>query len=303
MSVLVVGTIGLDAIKTPAESVEGIAGGSAVHFAYAASLLGPVSLVGVVGEDYPPEYLEALARRGVDTAGVERAPGRTFRWGGEYFEDMNRRETRYTELNVVETYRPRIPEALRGGTFAFLANGPASTQSVVLDQLAAPRLVICDTMDLWIRTEREVLERLLGRVDAVVLNDEEAGLLTGERDLVRSALAVLRLGPRAAIVKKGSHGALLAIEDRLISLPAFPVPRVHDPTGAGDSFAGGLVGSLARDGAAGGLDVPAWKRAVAYGTVAASFNVEAFGVGGLARATPEALEGRFRAYADMVRID
>jgi len=303
MSVLVIGTIGLDAIKTPAAEVEEIVGGSAIHFAYAASLFGPVSLVGVIGEDFPQGHLDALARRGVDTRGVERAPGRTFRWSGEYFDDMNRRQTRYTQLNVVETYRPRVPAPLARRASAFLANGPATTQAAVLDQLVEPRLVVCDTMDLWIRTERDVLEDLLRRVDAVVLNDDEAKLLTGEGDLVRAALAVQDLGPKATIVKKGSHGALLAVGDALLSLPALPIRRVLDPTGAGDSFAGGVLGSLARDGGDSAFDPRAWKRAVAYGIVAASFNVEAFGVEGLDRATPEALERRFRAYADMLRIE
>lgn len=302
MSILVVGSIALDTVETPYGRREDLLGGSATHFAYAASLFGPVRLVGVVGEDFPAAHLEALAERGVDTAGVTVVRGgRSFRWSGRYSPDMNARETLSVELNVFGEFRPAIPRAFADSRFVFLANGAPATQACVLDQVEEGAFTLCDTMDLWIETARADLLGLLERVDGVVVNDGEARALTGELNTARAASRILGLGPRYVVVKKGEHGSLLVGREGRFLLPAYPVEVVRDPTGAGDSFAGALMGALAREGTA---SFAALRRALVHATVVASFNVEAFGVEGLRgpRGAEDAeVVGRRARFLEMVR--
>ncbi|MBI4574970.1 MAG: sugar kinase [Planctomycetes bacterium] len=300
MSILVVGSIALDTVETPHGRREDLLGGSATHFSYAASLFGPVRLVGVVGEDFPSAHLEALAGRGVDTSGVTVVPGgRSFRWSGSYSPDMNSRETRSVELNVFGTFRPLIPRRFADSRFVFLANGAPATQACVLDQVGEGAFTVCDTMDLWIATARADLLALLGRVDGVVVNDGEARALTGEGNTTRAASRILEMGPRYVVIKKGEHGCLLVGREGLSLLPAYPVEVVRDPTGAGDSFAGALMGALARDGA---VDFAAMRRALVDATVVASFNVEAFGVEGLRDLRGPEMEARRARFLEMVSL-
>ena len=296
---IVVGTIGIDQIATPNGSRDECVGGSAIHFSYAASLFGPVRIVGIVGEDFPPDEIRKLADRGVDTTGIEIVSGKTFRWSGKYFDDMDNRETLLTELNVFGDWQPVVPEAWKDSRTLFLANGSPRTQLNVLDQTPGADLVVCDTMDLWINTERENLELLLRRVNGVVINESEALLFTGEPTLMQAGESLKALGPEFVIIKKGTHGALTFSAAGVSALPAFPINKVYDPTGAGDSFAGGLLGYLT----AGGDRSPAeLKRAVAYATCVASFNVEDFGADRLSGLEKSELESRFAAYRDMLAL-
>jgi len=300
MSLLVVGSIAFDCIKTPAAEVHDVLGGAAVYFSLAASHFSPVRLVGVVGRDFPESHLKMLADRGVDTAGVEVAGGKTFRWSGEYFGGMNRRETRSVELNVFESFEPKIPARFRESEYVFLANAPPSTQASVLDQVRKPRFVMADTMDLWIRTQRSDLDALLRRVDGIVINDDEARLLTGSESLVRAGKDILEMGPQRVVLKKGEHGGMLFTREKVIPLPAYPVAELRDPTGAGDSFAGGLMGYLA---SAGNVETASFQRALARATVLASFTVEDFGVRRLLEARREDIEQRYREYCSLLRVE
>jgi sugar/nucleoside kinase (ribokinase family) len=300
MSLLVVGTLAYDTIETVDERREGILGGSATHFAMAAALFGPARLVGVVGEDFGAADLEFLSTRGVDTSGVERAQGKTFRWAGRYEADWNTRHTLDTQLNVLAGFDPKIG-AYRDSTFLFLANAIPCVQARALDQVDAPLFTMLDTMNLWIEDDVQCkdLLKVLRRVDAVVVNDEEARMLTGERNLIRAARAVLGLGPRYVLLKKGEHGAFLMGEDVHFSLPAYPVEDVVDPTGAGDSFAGGFMGYLNEHGK---VDAGALRRAMLYGTVTASFCVEGFGVDGLAERTRADVDERIDELRSIVNV-
>jgi len=310
MSLLVVGSIAFDTIKTPHGELEDALGGAAVYFSLAAGLFTEVRLVGVVGGDFAEDQVDFLRRHRVDASGLERIPtGRTFRWAGQYSADMNQRTTLSVELNVFENFRPKIPAAFRDSRFVFLANGSPVTQQSVLDQVQRPLFVMADTMDLWIETERKELERLLTRVDGLLLNDSEALLLTGEGNVIRAGKAIQGMGPGRVVVKKGEHGAILFDGDEILPFPALPLSEVRDPTGAGDSFAGALMGYLASAsiaGAAGGDGRPperrALKEALAYGAVVASFTVADFGVGGIARATPAAVEERFQKYRERLAL-
>ena len=294
---LVVGTIGIDQIATPNGSRDECIGGSAIHFAYAASLFGPVRIVGIVGNDFPEDQIHRLADRGVDTAGIEIVPGKTFRWSGRYFDDMDNRETILTELNVFGDWKPKIPEAWKDSRSLFLANGSPRLQLDVLDQLPEAERVVCDTMDFWITTERADLETLLRRVNGVVINESEALLFTGEPTVMGAGRELIGLGPDFVIIKQGAHGTLTFSEAGATALPAFPVPRVYDPTGAGDSFAGGLMGYLQAN-----PDAAELKRAVAYATCVASFNVEDFGTERLGRLARKELEERYAAYREMLTV-
>jgi len=275
MPVLIVGSIALDDIKTPVQERSGLLGGSAAYGAVAASFFSPVLLVGVVGEDFPSEHVEFLRSRGVNLDGLKTAPGNTFRWSGEYLGDMNTRETRFVALNVFETFQPELPSHYRSSPIVLLANIAPPLQHAVLDQAERPGFVIADTMDLWIQTARDSLLELLRRVDLLILNDSEARELTGESNLVKAGRRLLGLGPRFVAVKKGEHGCLLFGEGgEIFACPAFPLEEIHDPTGAGDTFAGGLAGHLASlRGRPGFADL---REGVLRGTVLASFNVEAF---------------------------
>jgi sugar/nucleoside kinase (ribokinase family) len=296
-SVLVVGSIAFDSIEAPTGAVEDALGGSATFFSYVASYFTRPRLVGDVGEDFPDRFRQVFAGRQIDTAGLVTQKGKTFRWKGKYHQDMNTRDTLEIHLNVFGTFDPVVPEKFRDSTHVFLANGSPRVQARVLDQTRKPVLVLADTMDLWISTDRDALLELLRRVDGLLLNDSEARLLTDEDNLVRAGQAVRRLGPKFVIIKKGEHGAMLFSQDGIFVVPAYPTAEVIDPTGAGDSFAGGVLGYLASD------DSPPpgrLRRAMAYGTVAASFTVEGFGLDRLLRTTRQEIDGRLDVYRNML---
>jgi cytidine kinase len=297
MTLLAVGTVAFDSIETPFEARTEVLGGSATHFAYAARLFGPVEVVAVVGTDFPRPTLERFGALGIGTGGIEVAEGRTFRWSGRYEADWNTRHTLDTQLNVFERFDPKIPAAQRATRFLFLANAQPAVQLRALEQLRAPELVVADTMNLWIDTRLGELEELLGRIHGLVLNEEEARMLTGRRNLFQAGRLLLEKGLRFVILKKGEHGAFLLGRDVRFALPAYPVEDVVDPTGAGDSFAGGFMGSLA---AAGRVDQAALRRAMLYGTVTASFCVEGFSVEGLEPVDRARLARRYEELATLV---
>jgi sugar/nucleoside kinase (ribokinase family) len=314
MSLLVVGTIAYDSIETPAGRVTDEIGGSATFFALAASRFTDVRLSGVVGEDFPLARLEKLFHgRKVDFAGVEAVKGgRTFRWSGRYEGDMNAAQTLETQLNVLATFRARLPGEYPKTPFVFLANTAPAVQLEVLEQVeaAGPQspagapgarrekpFVVADTMNFWIETQKDGLLEVLRRVDGIILNDGEARQLTGERNLIRAGTKVLELGPKVVIVKKGEHGAFLFSTYLFHALPAYPVSEVVDPTGAGDTFAGGVMGYLARTGR---VSVGTLKRGLVYGTVAASFTVGDFGTRAIAAATREDMEMRVQEFLHFV---
>jgi len=289
MTVLVVGSMAFDTIETPFGVERDCLGGSATYFSLAARLFTSVRLCSVVGEDFPQKHRKLLEERGIDLQGLEQKRGKTFRWSGRYSADMNSRTTLDVQLNTFGDFQPRIPADYRDTPFVFLANGSPATQLAVLDQVEKPRLRVADTMDLWIEREREGLLELLRRVDGVILNDSEIKLLTGEHNLIRAGRAALALGPSLVILKKGEHGCFLFSNSFHYALPAYPTETVIDPTGAGDSFAGGFMGYLATCDS---LDLGSMKRAVAYGTVMASLTVEGFGVNRLAAADRDQVERR-----------
>ena len=299
MSVLIVGSTALDSIKTPHRENPRLLGGSASHAAVAASFFSPVKLVGIVGDDFPKRYVELYRRHGIDLEGLQRAPGRTFHWAGEYEINMNNRRTLTTELGVFETFTPNLPVAHRQTPFVLLANIAPALQRHVLDQMRRPRFVAADTMDLWLNIALDDLLKLLLRIDALVLNDSEARQLTKEDNVIAAARKIHRLGPRYVIVKKGEHGALLSSPSGMFISPAFPLNKVVDPTGAGDSFVGGLIGYLAT--CKGAIETNL-KRGMIYGSVVASFCCEGFGLTRTTRITRAAIEQRARQLERMVRF-
>ena len=273
--VLVVGSVALDSVETPFGKADEVLGGSATFFSASASLLAPVQLVGIVGSDYPIDRLEQLAKRGVDLAGLERAEGESFHWRGRYRHDLNSAETIETRLGVFSHFRPKIPEQFRNAPFVFLGNIDPRLQLEVLQQVSKPRLVACDTMNFWIESRRSDILALLPRVDILTLNDAEARQLTEEVNLVKAARWIMEHGPRHVIIKKGEHGAFMFTRSSVFYAPAYPLEEVFDPTGAGDAFAGGFIGYLARTG---DLSEPNLKRAVVYGSAMGSFAVERFSI-------------------------
>ena len=302
MSLLVVGSVAYDSIKTPHGEVSHALGGSAVYFSLAASLFAPVRLVGVVGDDFAEDDISFLKRPSIDVSGLEQVSGgRTFRWSGEYSADMNSRETLSVELNVFEDFQPKIPQDFRDSRFVFLANGSPVTQMSVLDQVENPDFVMADTMDLWIQAQQADLLKLLRRVDGLLVNDSEALLLTDCHNVIEAGRAILELGPSRVVIKKGEHGAILFDRDQIVPLPAYPVSTVRDPTGAGDSFAGALMGHVARSA---GLPIEprVLKAALAHGTVAASFTVEDFGVRRIAEVTESDALARFEKYREYLSL-
>lgn len=308
MPLVCTGTIGIDTVETPAERRERVLGGSCTYFAAAAALHGPVRIVAAVGGDFPASFRRRIeSLRGVDLRGLQVRPAsRTFAWGGRYHADMNTRDTLFTELGVLAEPPPPIPPEYADSQFVFLANTHPAVQRHMLAAFPRRRLAVADTMDLWINTARDELGALLREVDGLVLNYDEAERLTGRANTVAAARHVLELGPRFVVVKKGEHGALLVHGDAVAALPAFPSENVTDPTGAGDSFAGGMMGYLAWDGMKGrtepGADFEALRRAVVHGTVVASFTIESFGLDRLASLTRAELDARFDQYARMVRV-
>ena len=303
MSVLIVGSIALDDIKTQLAEHKNLLGGSASYGAVSASNFSPVSLVGIVGEDFPKEHVELFRSREIDLAGLQIVPGKTFRWSGEYMWDMNTRETRSVELNVFETFTPALPDGYRDTPIVLLANIAPDLQHHVLDQVSQPRFVIADTMDLWINISKDSLTRLIGRVDMLILNDGEARQFTGETSLIKAGKKIREMGPAYVAIKKGEHGCLLfGPEAEFFSCPAFPLEDIHDPTGAGDTFAGGLAGYLAAN-AAGGVTFEALKKAVVYGSVLASYNVEAFSLERLKTVDKAQIESRYDLFRQISQFE
>ncbi len=299
-TVLVVGSVALDSVETPFGRADDVLGGSGTFFSSAASHFTPVQLVGVVGDDYPIEKLEALRERGVDISGVERAAGTSFRWRGRYRHDLNSAETLETHLGVFSHFRPKIPEAFRRAPFVFLANIDPRLQLQVLEQVEKPRLVACDTMNFWIESRRPELVELLGHVDLITLNDGEARQLTGLTNLVQAARWILDKGPKHVLIKKGEHGAFMFTHDSVFFAPAYPLESVFDPTGAGDSFAGGFIGSLA---ATGDLSDRAMRRAVVVGSAMGSFAVEKFSNTRLLEITRADIDARVQEFRQLVAFD
>jgi sugar/nucleoside kinase (ribokinase family) len=290
MSVLVVGSVALDSVETPFGKADNVLGGSGNFFAASASHLSPVQLVGVIGSDYPIEKLEqAFAPRPIDLAGLERAEGTSFRWRGRYRHDLNMAETLETHLGVFSNFRPKIPEQFRNAPFVFLGNIDPRLQLDVLTQVAKPKLVACDTMNFWIESRRADVLKLLEHVDLITLNDAEARQLTDEFNLVRAARWIMARGPKHVVIKKGEHGAFMFTASSIFFAPAYPLEAVFDPTGAGDSFAGGFMGYLARNG---DLSEENLRRAVVYGSAMGSFAVEKFSVDRLLEITPEDIRQR-----------
>ena len=301
MSVLIVGSIALDTVKTPVEEHADLLGGSASYAALAASFFTAVKMVGIVGDDFPESEFDFWKSRHIDASGVQRVAGKTFRWSGEYAWDMNTRETRSVALNVFEDFRPELPENYRETDFVLLANIAPALQSHVLDQMKRPRFVVADTMDLWIETTRADLDALLPRVDLLILNDSEARELTKETSLIKAGRKIRQFGPKYVAIKKGEHGALLFGEDQFFSSGAYPLEDIHDPTGAGDTFAGGMAGYLATT--SGTPDFATLRRAVIYGSVLASFNVEAFSLERLRTLTMDEVKARYELFRAMSTFD
>jgi len=298
MPLLVVGSIALDCIETPTAKRDDVLGGSAVFFSYAASFFSPVRMIGAVGEDWPQQHTRLLEDRGIDTSGLQTiAGGRTFRWRGRYLPNMNDRETLEVHLNVLGDFQPQLNGTHRDCRFLFLGNASPVVQLSVLDQAAGAELTVADTMDLWINIQRDELAQLLKRIDGLVLNDSEAKLLAEDENLVRAGQAVLAMGPKFVVIKKGEHGAMFFSEHEMYVMPAFPTATVLDPTGAGDSFAGGMMGHLA---ALGRFDAQALKEALAYGVVTASFTVEDFSLDRLASLSRHDLDHRLAEYRKML---
>ncbi|RME73273.1 MAG: sugar kinase [Planctomycetota bacterium] len=301
MPLLVVGSIAIDSIESPHGSCPEILGGSATHFSLTAALFTRVKLVGVVGEDFPEDYLRVLRSRDICLDGLQILPGRSFRWSGRYEGSMAQAETLSVELNLFGTFEPTLPEHYRDTPFVFLANGSPHVQRKVLEHVRDEPFVLLDTMNLWIETERRALVELLGRVDALVINDEEIREFTREANLMRAGRAVQAMGPHTVVIKKGEHGALLLHEDEVFAAPAVPLAEVRDPTGAGDTFAGGFMGTLARVGHK-RPDLEDLKLAVSVGTVCASFNVEDFGPNRIRHLEPAELLERYERYLRMLQV-
>ncbi len=299
MSVVVVGSIGFDTIETPHGRAADVLGGAATYAAVAAAYFAPVQLVAVVGEDFPERERAFLAGRNIDLGGLVERPGPTFRWTGRYHEDMNIRDTLDLKLGVFGEFRPELPAAYRRAEYVFLANIHPGLQANVLDQLERPRLVAADTMNHWIEGARPDLERLLGRVQLLVINDEEARQLSGERNIVRAARRIMTLGPQSIIIKRGEYGAIHFAPDTIFAVPAYPLETVFDPTGAGDTFAGGLMGYLA---ATGDLSPAGVRRGIVYGSVLASFTVEDFSLDRLRRLTRDDVEQRYRQFVALTEF-
>ena len=293
MSVLVVGTVAFDSIEAPSGSVERVLGGSASYFALGASFFAPVRIVGVIGEDFPQDYLDLFTQRGVDIEGIKRERGETFHWRGRYHEDINVRDTIELHLNVLAGFEPQLPDNYRDAEYVFLGNIDPVMQLEVLNQIRHMKLVICDTMDYWIRVSPEELKKVLQRIEMLVINDSEARLLSGYSNIVQAARAILRMGPKMVLIKRGEYGVLQFSDSSIFATPAYPLEEVFDPTGAGDSFAGGLIGQLARSG---DLSQGSLRRAIVYGSVVASFTVEDFGVKRLTDTSLAEIEGRYQKF-------
>ncbi len=299
-SVLIVGSIALDSIKTPLGEVNDALGGAAVYSSVAASFFAPVMIVGVVGDDFPKEHLEFLESRGIDIRGVQIERGKSFRWGGSYEFDLNQAHTLFTELNVFADFRPTIPEAYRDCRFVFLANIDPELQLEVLSQVRTPLLTACDTMNFWIENKRDALLEVLKRVDVAFMNDAEARQLIGTGSLVKAAMRVREMGPKYVVIKKGEHGAMMFCDGLCFAAPSYPLEEVVDPTGAGDSFAGGFIGYLAGRG---DISEDSIRKAIICGSTMASYNVEGFSLDRLKTLTGREISERYKAFREMVRFE
>lgn len=293
MSIVVVGSMAFDTVKTPYGEVENALGGAATYFSLAASYFCPVRVVAVIGDDFGDEHLELLQRHGVDTAGIERVEGPSFRWGGEYSLNLNERTTLFTELNVFEGFNPKLSPELRQSPFVFLANIDPELQMSVLKQVDNRELVACDTMNFWIEGKLDQLHALLDDIDVLVINDDEARQLAGTYNLVEAAKRIHQMGPTVLVIKRGEHGVLAFFQEEMFHAPGYPLKSVADPTGAGDTFAGGFFGYLAKHGEHG---PGAIRRAVVVGSVMASFCVEKFSVDGLVDLDQREISMRYRAF-------
>lgn len=299
-SILVVGSVALDSVKTLLGESHDAAGGSAVYFSLAARLFAPVTMVGVVGQDFPHEIKRVLTSRGVDVSGLKEVTGKTFRWIGKYGKDLSDAKTLATHLNVFKDFKPSLSETQRRSPIVFLANIDPDLQHQVLDQMRTPQLVACDTMNYWIASKPEALKRLLARVNIFFCNEEEAKKLTKRHSVFAAARTLCEWGPSVVVVKKGEHGAVMQVGRRFYAFPAYPVELVKDPTGAGDSFAGAFMGYLASSGAH--HDVHNLKRAVLYGTTMASFTVEDFSTRRLESLSADHVDGRFADFCDLLSV-
>lgn len=302
MSLIVTGSIGIDSIQAPTGSVDDVLGGSAIYFAAAASFFGDVRLVAAVGDDFPEPMLAEFKHFGVDLTGLETRQGsKTFRWKGKYHENMNERDTLDVQLNVLGEAPPPVPESYRDSKYVFLANTHPAAQMALLENFNDTRLSVADTMDLWINNERDALGELLTKIDGLVLNDSEAELLTGKTNIVRAAEAIIELGPKFVVIKKGEHGAFAMMDDHIAAFPAFAARDVVDPTGAGDSFAGGMMGYLAA-GNDQTLEISQLKAAMAYGTIVASYNIESFSLARLKEIARDQIDQRLTHFRTMLEV-
>jgi len=302
MSVLITGSIALDSVKTPLASGEDLLGGSASYAALAAAFFSPVKLVGIVGDDFPKANIDLFRSRGIDLEGLQIVPGKTFRWSGEYHWDLNTRDTLSVDLNVFADFQPKLPRSYTSTPFLLLANIAPSLQLHVLDQMERPDFIVADTMDLWIHTAKDELLQLLKRVDMLILNDSEARELTGETSLIKAGNKIRSMGPEYVVVKKGEHGSLLFGAHHFFSCGAYPLEDIHDPTGAGDTFAGGLTGWLAAN-VTGKVAFGDLRKAVVYGSVLASYNVESFSMDRLQRLSMEDIEARYALFKAMSEFE
>jgi sugar/nucleoside kinase (ribokinase family) len=298
--ILVVGSLAYDSVKTPSGKVSGTLGGSANYFGLSASLFAPVQVVGVVGNDYKAEHKKLLTDRGVDIRGIEQVEGKTFHWEGEYGADLNEAKTLKTELNVFEHFHPKLPADYRSSEYVFLANIDPVLQGEVLDQIERPRIVAADTMNFWIQTKSEDLKKILKRLDILLINEGEAKLLTEAPNAVIAAEKIIEMGPKTVVIKRGEYGFLLYTSGHYFAMPAFPIKNIVDPTGAGDTFAGGFMGYLAKHDLE--AEPAAVKMAAVFGTLMASFTVQDFGVKALQSLTFNQVEGRHLSFKDVVSV-
>lgn len=293
MSIVVVGTVAFDTVETPFGRGDNVLGGSATYFSTSASFFTDVSLVAVVGEDFPDEHVRFLQSRDINTDGLQCIPGKTFHWTGKYGYDLNEAQTLDTQLNVLMEFKPNLPEAYRDAEYLFLANIDPELQMEVLEQVRRPKLVACDTMNFWISSKPEALRRVLQKVDIVVINEGEARQFTGEANLVKAARQIIALGCKRLVVKRGEYGVLMFTADTLFAAPAYPLEEVFDPTGAGDTFAGGFMGYLANTG---DLSEEGIRQAIVFGSVMASFNVEDFSLNRMKRLDYKEIEARYKSF-------
>ena len=300
MSILVVGSVALDSVKTPFGTAPNVLGGSGTYFSVAASFFSKVRLVAVVGSDFPEKHVNLLKKRKIDLAGLKKVKGRTFRWKGEYNFDLNQAHTLDTQLNVFAQFRPEIPARYADSEYVFLANIDPELQLEVLKQVKKPKLVACDTMNFWIEKKKSELKKTLKHVDILVINEAEARQLAEETNLVKAARRIRSWGPGSLVVKRGEYGALLFGDNHVFSAPAYPLETIYDPTGAGDTFAGGFMGYLAKSGDASNAGI---RRAIIMGSVMASYDVEDFSLNRLVRLTRPEIVSRFKAFKSLTHFD